>query len=78
MADAEKEEKAAIVQAFVDQIAGPMTVQEAEDVMQAISAQLGSYGQLAKETFKGIGARADKDGDGMVTAEELKQALLAL
>ncbi|MER5865929.1 EF-hand domain-containing protein [Kitasatospora sp. NPDC002040] len=78
MADLEQEFKESVAQHLADQITGPMTVQEAEDMMQAISAQLGSYGQLAKETFKGIGARADKDGDGTVTAEELRQALLAL
>ncbi|MEE1823617.1 hypothetical protein PUR61_15655 [Streptomyces sp. BE20] len=43
----------------------------------SLASQPGSYAQTARDYFEGVAARADKDGDGMVTTQELTQAVLA-
>ncbi|MFD5420928.1 hypothetical protein ACFWJT_23235 [Streptomyces sp. NPDC127069] len=78
MAEKEQEFKEAVAQHMADMWLDSTTVQEAEAVLLGIASQLGSYEQDARQYFTGLAERADTDGDGLVSAEEIKKAFMAL
>ncbi|MEU8762718.1 hypothetical protein [Streptomyces sp. NPDC048659] len=78
MADAEQEFKETVVEHLADIWLDTTTVEEGEELLFAIASQLGSYEQEARELFKGLTARADTDEDGIVSKDEIKQAIMAL
>ncbi|MEV8327179.1 hypothetical protein [Kitasatospora sp. NPDC056731] len=78
MADLEQETKAAFAQNVANLMTDPLTVEDARDLLVGIAKQAGHYKQAALEALKGVAERADTDGDGMVSAEELKQAILSM
>ncbi|MGW1642937.1 hypothetical protein [Streptomyces lavendulae] len=57
----------------------PLPAEEVRELLnQTMSAFMGMYEETSREYFADAVARADKDGDGMVSGEDLKQVLLAV